>query len=295
MEKFASDLGVACGLAFSPDGTLFVGDRSGTLFRVNAAGRATPFASLPPSVAAFHLAIDAEEAVYVAGPTLSSVDSIYRVDRRGEVSVLATGFGRPQGLAFDRDGRVARGRSAGGGERTLPSDARRPPRAGRLRCRAWSGVAFHPERGLVVATNDTLLPGGCRPAVTAPRHGPSRLDSAAPRGIECAVRGAVRAMRQTEASLQLFQRKPIAELLVDSDRPDALKRVLGAGDLIMLAIGAVIGAGIFGAIGTAAAGQLGAERRESSEWAPGRRSSSRSCCSAARARWRRSATRNWPR
>jgi APA family basic amino acid/polyamine antiporter len=35
-----------------------------------------------------------------------------------------------------------------------------------------------------------------------------------------------------------------------------LRRVLGAGDLVMLAIGAVIGAGIFGAIGTAAAGQV---------------------------------------
>jgi basic amino acid/polyamine antiporter, APA family len=57
--------------------------------------------------------------------------------------------------------------------------------------------------------------------------------------------------------LQLFQRKPIKDLLVDGERPDALKRVLGAGDLIMLAIGAVIGAGIFGAIGTAAAGQIG--------------------------------------
>ena len=33
--------------------------------------------------------------------------------------------------------------------------------------------------------------------------------------------------------------------------------MLGAGDLVMLAIGAVIGAGIFGAIGTAAAGQVG--------------------------------------
>ena len=39
---------------------------------------------------------------------------------------------------------------------------------------------------------------------------------------------------------------------------NGLKRVLGAGDLIMLAIGAVIGAGIFGAIGTAAAGQTNA-------------------------------------
>lgn len=57
---------------------------------------------------------------------------------------------------------------------------------------------------------------------------------------------------------QLFKRKPIADLLVDEgDSSKSLKRVLGAGDLIMLAIGAVIGAGIFGAIGTAAAGQVG--------------------------------------
>jgi len=59
-------------------------------------------------------------------------------------------------------------------------------------------------------------------------------------------------------SRQLFRRKPIAELLVEGESPYALKRALGAGDLIMLAIGAVIGAGIFGAIGTAAAGQYDA-------------------------------------
>src|SRR5436190_16458360 len=56
----------------------------------------------------------------------------------------------------------------------------------------------------------------------------------------------------------LFSRKPIAELLVEGEHPNALKRALGAGDLIMLSIGAVIGAGIFGAIGTAAAGQVDA-------------------------------------
>jgi APA family basic amino acid/polyamine antiporter len=53
----------------------------------------------------------------------------------------------------------------------------------------------------------------------------------------------------------LFARKPISALLAESE--GGLKRALGAGDLIMLAIGAVIGAGIFGSIGTAAAGQLG--------------------------------------
>ena len=56
---------------------------------------------------------------------------------------------------------------------------------------------------------------------------------------------------------QLFRRKPIAALVLDDQDPRSLKRVLGAGDLVMLAIGAVIGAGIFGAIGTAAAGQTG--------------------------------------
>src|SRR6059036_2809459 len=55
---------------------------------------------------------------------------------------------------------------------------------------------------------------------------------------------------------RLFARKPIAELLVEGESPYALKRALGAGDLVMLAIGAVIGAGIFGAIGTAAAGEI---------------------------------------
>jgi APA family basic amino acid/polyamine antiporter len=52
---------------------------------------------------------------------------------------------------------------------------------------------------------------------------------------------------------QLFQRKAISDLLPESGQ--SLKRVLGAGDLIMLAIGAVIGAGIFSSIGTAAAGE----------------------------------------
>src|SRR5215204_7563001 len=54
----------------------------------------------------------------------------------------------------------------------------------------------------------------------------------------------------------LFSRKPIAELVAESENPHGLKRALGAGDLIMLAIGAVIGAGIFSSIGTAAAGEI---------------------------------------
>src|SRR5882762_7190745 len=50
---------------------------------------------------------------------------------------------------------------------------------------------------------------------------------------------------------QLFQRKPIAELIHDTEGAQGLKPSLGAGDLFMLAIGAVIGAGIFGEFGSA--------------------------------------------
>src|SRR5215213_6980212 len=54
---------------------------------------------------------------------------------------------------------------------------------------------------------------------------------------------------------QLFRCKPIADLIATDDA-HTLRRVMGAGDLIMLAIGAVIGAGIFSSIGTAAAGEI---------------------------------------
>ncbi len=60
----------------------------------------------------------------------------------------------------------------------------------------------------------------------------------------------------------LFACKPISALLPESENlvtaGPTLRRALGAGDLVMLAIGAVIGAGIFGAIGSAAAGQTDA-------------------------------------
>lgn len=104
-EVFASDLGIACGLAFAEDGTLFVGDRSGTIFEVASGGQARTLATLPASVAAFHLARGAD-GLYVASPTLSPRDAIYRVSFAGEVSVVHSGFGRPQGLAFDPDGEL---------------------------------------------------------------------------------------------------------------------------------------------------------------------------------------------
>jgi sugar lactone lactonase YvrE len=101
---FATDLGVACGLAFASDGTLFVGDRSGTIFTVDRDGRATAFAAVPPSVAAFHLAFGRDETLYVTAPTLGTYDSLFRIERNGRVTTLPHRFGRPQGVAVDPSG-----------------------------------------------------------------------------------------------------------------------------------------------------------------------------------------------
>jgi len=153
-EPFASDLGVACGLAFAADGSLFVGDRSGTLFRVDQQGRAEAFASVPASVAAFHLAVGPDQAVYVTAPTLSSYDAVYKVDSEGSVTTLYAGFGRPQGLAFDRNGTlfVVEALAGSSGVYRLPLDGT-PELA--LAGPGLVGIAFAPNGGLVVCSNDT--------------------------------------------------------------------------------------------------------------------------------------------
>ena len=105
-EPFARNLGIATGIAFDASGRMYVGDRSGTVHRVSEIGDAQPFASLEPSMAAYHLAFGPDGALYVTGPTASSFDSVYRIAPNGEVSNFFTGLGRPQGLAFDNAGNL---------------------------------------------------------------------------------------------------------------------------------------------------------------------------------------------
>jgi sugar lactone lactonase YvrE len=152
--SFASDLGVACGLAFAPEGTLFVGDRSGTIFRVDRAGRAEAFASLPASVAAFHLALAPDGALHVTAPTLSSYDAIYRINARGEVTTTYDRFGRPQGLTFDPQGTlyVIEALAGSSGLYRVPADGA-PELV--LSGPGLVGVAFDSWGNLVVCSNET--------------------------------------------------------------------------------------------------------------------------------------------
>jgi sugar lactone lactonase YvrE len=152
----ATDLGVACGIAFGPDAALYVGDRSGSILRVSE-GRATQFAAIPPSVAAFHLAFGPDGWLYVTAPTLGVRDPVYRVSPEGRVEIFHQGFGRPQGLAFDAQGNlyVVDALAGAGGLYRLRAD--RPGEADQLLAGgSIIGLAFDPRGGLVLASSDTV-------------------------------------------------------------------------------------------------------------------------------------------
>jgi sugar lactone lactonase YvrE len=150
-----TDLGIACGLAFADDGSLFVGDRSGTILRLDpASGAVRPHATLPPSVAAFHLATGPDGALYATGPTLAPYDHVYRIDAGGAVETIRSDFGRPQGLAFDRAGvlHVVEAAAGWSGVYRLADDrAIEQIVAGTN----LVGLAFDPGGGLVVSSNHT--------------------------------------------------------------------------------------------------------------------------------------------
>jgi sugar lactone lactonase YvrE len=152
---FVTEVGVACGLAFGSDGTMFVGDRSGTLFRVTPGGQASVLATLPPSVAAYHLAVGPDGWIHVSVPTLSSFDRVYRVSTDGRVDVLPARFGRPQGLAFDAAGSLHVVEALAGASGVYRLEGNSDPvliASGD----GLVGITFSPDGALVVASNDTV-------------------------------------------------------------------------------------------------------------------------------------------
>ena len=105
---YAEGMGTATGCVFDPEGNLYVGDRSGTIFKIAPGHTAESpqvfvYATLEPSVAAYHLALGADGTLYVTAPSLSANDCIWAIDRDGSTSAWFRGLGRPQGLALDID------------------------------------------------------------------------------------------------------------------------------------------------------------------------------------------------
>ncbi len=162
VATYAEGMGIATGIAFDRDGNLFVGDRSGTIFKIAPGTRAAEareifvFATLEPSIAAYHLAFNEAGTLFVTGPTTSSNQSIHAIDRDGNTTVFFSGLGRPQGMAFDADDNLyvaASHRGYRGIIRITPAREANLAIAGNN----LVGLAFLDPEAVVLATRDALF------------------------------------------------------------------------------------------------------------------------------------------
>jgi sugar lactone lactonase YvrE len=155
MTTFAEGMGVATGIAFDREQNLYVGDRSGTIFKVGRDQQMFVFATLEPSVSAYHLAFGPKGDLFVTGPTTSSFDCVYKIQPNGAVSNFYKGLGRPQGLAFDIDGNLYVAASLGGKRGIVKIT---PVASATLEVAGHGlvGLAFAPGRSVILATTNAV-------------------------------------------------------------------------------------------------------------------------------------------
>jgi len=154
--QWIEGMGIATGLAFDKNGSLYVGDRSGTIFKISPEREIFVFATLEPSVAAYHLAFSPTGDLFVSGPTTSSYDRIYRITPAGEVSVFFRGLGRPQGLAFDRVGNLYVAASLAGKRGIVRLTPKAEPEVV-LGSSNIVGLALMPTHRALIVTNSALF------------------------------------------------------------------------------------------------------------------------------------------
>ncbi|MBK9169407.1 MAG: gluconolaconase [Bryobacterales bacterium] len=155
MSVYVEGMGVATGICFDPEGNMYVGDRSGTIFKINSERQIFVFATMEPSIAAYHLAFGPDNNLYVTGPTTSSFDCVHRINPEGEVEIFYRGLGRPQGIAFDENDNLYVAASLGGrrGVVRITQD-----RAADLFLSGPGvvGLAFTPSKAMVVTTTNMV-------------------------------------------------------------------------------------------------------------------------------------------
>ena len=152
---YAEGMGVATGAVFDRDGNLFVGDRSGTIFKIDPLRKIFVYATMEPSVSAYHLAVDGEGTLFVTGPTLCSNDAIWAIDTHGDARPWYRGLGRPQGLAIAKNGSIyvtACLHGQRGLVRVTPTGEASLVLSGN----DLVGVAFSPLGSTILATNEAV-------------------------------------------------------------------------------------------------------------------------------------------
>jgi hypothetical protein len=155
VTTYAEGMGVATGIAFDREQNLYVGDRSGTVFKISRDQQVFVFATLEPSVSAYHLAFGPEGDLFVSGPTTSSYDAVHKIDPHGTVSTFYRGLGRPQGLAFDVEGNLYVAASLSGKRGIVKITADGKARI-EVAGQGLVGLAFAPGRSVILATTNAV-------------------------------------------------------------------------------------------------------------------------------------------
>ncbi len=155
MSTYAEGMGVATGIAFDAAENLYVGDRSGTIFKIARDRQIFVFATLEPSVAAYHIAFGPDGDMFVTAPSTSSFDCVYKVDPHGTVSVFYRGLGRPQGLALDVEGNVYVAASLAG-RRGIVKITPQGKANLEVSGQGLVGLAFAPGKSAILATNSAV-------------------------------------------------------------------------------------------------------------------------------------------
>jgi sugar lactone lactonase YvrE len=153
---YAEGMGVATGAVFDGDGNLFVGDRSGTVFKINPQRQIFVHATLEPSVAAYHMAVNDKGRLFVTGPTLSSNEAIWTIEPNGDTRAWYRGLGRPQGLALSSAGELYVAACLHG-RRGLVRITAEGEASLALAGTNIVGVAFSPLGTTILATNEAVF------------------------------------------------------------------------------------------------------------------------------------------
>jgi len=155
VSTYPEGMGVATGIAFDAAENLYVGDRSGTIFKIARDRQIFVFATLEPSVSAYHIAFGPQGDMFVTGPSTSSYDCVYKVDPHGTVSVFYRGLGRPQGLALDVEGNVYVAASLAG-KRGIVKVTPQGKANLEVSGQGLVGLAFAPGKSAILATNSAV-------------------------------------------------------------------------------------------------------------------------------------------
>ena len=110
---------------------------------------------MEPSIAAYHFAYGPDGICMSPGPPHPASIAYIAFRKKGEVEVYYRGLGRPQGLAFDEEGRLYVAASMAGRKGVVRI---KPDRQAELFVSGPGivGLAFTPSRSLVLATTNGL-------------------------------------------------------------------------------------------------------------------------------------------